>query len=197
MTDDDPIAPDEPAPEPASPVARSRPLGRLVRIGCIILGTFGLLGLYLGIRTATDPEQAQCNQARTILEEEDEVEDGSDVECDEALPRAATLAAESEGSDDEVDEVSTKSAVQTFGGIIAGIGALQVIGAFLTARTHTKAARLVALAGAAFGIVFSPLGLLGVPILGFVAYAIFFSADARAVFGEPARSRLFRPRPTP
>ena len=198
MTDDEPgIAPDEPAPEPASPVTRSRPVGRLVRIGCIVLGTFGLLGLYLGVRTATDPEQAQCNQARTTLEEEDVVDDGADVACDDALSQAATLAAESEGTDDEVDEVSGESAIRTFGMIIAGIALVQIAGALLTARTRTKAARLVALAGTAAGIVFSPLGFLGIPILGFVVYAIFFSADARAVFGDPGGPRMFRPRTTP
>ena len=189
--DDDAIAPDEPAPEPASPVTRTRPAGRIVRIGCILLGTFGLLGVYLGARTATDPEEAQCTQARTILEDEDEVEDGGDVDCDEALSRAATLAAE----DDDVDEVSTESAIKTFGIVIAAIGLLQAGGALATARTQTKLARGFALVGAGLGIIFSPLGLLGIPILGFVVYAIFFSADARAVFGEPSRSRLFRPRP--
>ena len=193
--DDDAIAPDEPAPEPASPVARTRPVGRLVRLGCIILGTLGLLSLYVGITTATDPDGAQCNQARALLEDEEEVEDGGDVECDDALARADTLAAESEGSDDEIAEIPTESYFRTVGFIFAGIGALQLVGALLTARTRTKAARLVGLVGAGLGIVLSPLGFLGIPVYGFVVYAIFFSADSRAVFGEPAGPRMFRPRP--
>jgi len=188
----DDIAPAEPAPEPDAPTSRptGRPLGRLVRIGCIILGVMGILGLYVGATTASDPEQTQCTQARTILEDEEEVDDGDGVECDDALPRAADLAAEN----DDVDEVAARSTIRTFGLILMGIGAVQAVGAMLTGRTHSKGARLVALVGAGLGIIFSPLGLIGVPILAFVVYAIFFSGDARAVFGDPGGPRMFRPR---
>jgi hypothetical protein len=164
-----------------------------VRIGCVVLGTLGLLNLFLGARTAADPDGAQCGQARATLEDEDEVEDGSDVPCDDAVAQVNDLAA----SNDDVDEVTTEGTIRTFGLVIAFIGLVQAGGALATARIRSKAARLVALVGAAAGILFSTLGILGIPILGFVVYAIFFSADARAVFGDPGGPRMFRPRTAP
>jgi hypothetical protein len=194
--DDKHIAPDTPAPAPREPVQDTGPVrpggvpGRLVRIGCIVLAVFGLLGLYFGITSAVDPERTQCAQARAILEDEDEVEDGDDVECDDALAQAAALAT----GDDDVDEVSSESSIRTFSYIVAGIGLLQAVGGVLTLRLRTKQMRLVALVGAGLGIVFSPLGLLAVVPLGFVVYAILFSNDARALFGDPGGPRAFRPR---
>lgn len=193
MTDrpDDPgTNADEPVPEPADPTPPARPVGRLVRIGCIVLIAVGALGLFVGFSLVSDPDGARCAQARAILEDEEEVEDAGDVPCDDALPRAADLGE----ADDDVAEVLSESAVRTQGWILGGIAALQIVGAVFTLRTHSKAARLAALIGTGLGIVFSPLGLLAILPLGFVVYAIFFSADARAVFGEPGGPRLFRPR---
>jgi hypothetical protein len=210
MTDkpaDDDIAPDEPVPvpgatdaggtadatdAPAAPVGRG---GRTVRLGCLLLVVISLLGVVLGAVTASDPEQTQCTQARAILEDEDEVDDGGDVECDDAIAQAAALDEADEAADaDEVDAVAEESTIRTFALIVGAIGLLQIVGAALTLRLRTKGARLAALVGAALGIVFSPLGLLAVPVLGFVVYAILFSADARAVFGMPGGPRALRPR---
>ena len=191
---DEPIAPDDPAPEPTPASRAGRPVGRLVRTGCIILGLLGAFFLFAGASSAGDPSKGRCAQSRLILEEEDdEVEDGGDVERDEAVDRAVALD-EADGDEGEVDAVPTEAAIRTFGFIVAGVGLVQVVGAVLTARTRTRAARLVALAGCAVGIVFSPLGLFGILPLGFVVYALVFSADARAVFGDPGGPRLFRPR---
>jgi hypothetical protein len=194
MTDDDvsddDIAPDEPVPEPAPPGRPGRPAGRTVRIGLIVLGLLGGLALALGATTASDPEKGRCAQARTILEEDGDVEDASELDCDVAIGQAIALAE----SDDDASGLSTESTIRTFGLIVAGIGVLQLVGALLTVRLRTKTARLLALVGTGLGIVFSPLGLLGIPILGFVVYAILFSGDARAVFGEPGGPRMFKPR---
>lgn len=185
------IGPDEPAPEPEhQPPPATRPIGRVVRIGCAALGLFGLLGLALGATAVSDPAQGRCAQARNILEDDGDVDDAGDVECDEAVSRAIALGEE----DDDVASVPTESTVRTYGFILAGIGLLQAVGAVLTLRTRTKAMRLAALVGAGLGIIFSPLGLIGIPVLGFVVYAILFSGDARAVFGEPGGPRMFRPR---
>jgi hypothetical protein len=181
---------DEPVPEPADPTPAARPAGRLVRIGCTVLIAIGALGLFVGFSLVSDPDGARCAQARAVLEDEEEVEDGGEVECDDALPRAADLAE----ADEDVAEVLSESAVRTQGWILGAIAALQIVGAVLTMRTHSKGARLAALVGAGLGIVFSPLGLLAILPLGFAVYAIFFSADARAVFGEPGGPRMFRPR---
>jgi hypothetical protein len=184
-----PVPEPRPEPDPSAP-STGRPAGRLVRLGCIVLGVLGALGVALGATTASDPEGGRCTQARSVLEDEDVVEDGGDVGCDEAVEQATALAA----ADEDVDEIATESTIRTFGLIVAGIGVLQLVGAVLTLRTRTKPARLVALVGAGLGIVFSPLGLLGIPILGFVVYALSFSGDARTVFGDPSGLRAFRPR---
>lgn len=197
---DDDLLPDEPVPEPAGTpevvgAARpGRPVGRLVRTGCILLAVIGLFSLYVGAASASDPEGGRCRQARLLLEDEEVVDDADDVDCDDAIAQAVAL--DEADRDDEVDSLATESAVRTFGLIIGGVGLVQAIGGFLTARLRTKGARVVALAGAALGIVFSPLGLLGIVPLGFVVFAIFFSSDARAVFGEPSSPRLFGPRPS-
>ena len=195
MSDDEPdgIAPDEPAPEPDRPVS-ARPAGRTVRLGLIVLGVIGALSVVLGGSTAADPEDARCTQAKTILEDDGDVEDADDLECEEAIADAIALDAAEPEDEDEVAELASEDTIRTFGLIITGIGVLQLIGALLTLRTRRKGPRLVALAGAALGIVFSPLGIIGIPVLGFVVYAIFFSADARAVFGDPGGPRMFRPR---
>ncbi len=188
---DDDLAPDEPAPEPPTRGRRPGQVGRLVRIGCIALGVLGALGIALGASTASNPEDARCTQARSILEDDGDVEDADEIECDDAVAQALTLGEE----DDEASSLSSESTIRTFGLVLAGIGVVQLLGAMLTMRTRAKGPRLLALIGTGIGIVFSPLGLIGVPLFGFVVYAIFFSADARAVFGEPGGPKLFRPRP--
>lgn len=200
MTDDP--KDDAPVPEPAGPAevvgtgapagggVPTRRTGRLVRIGLAVLGVIGALSIALGGSTAADPARSVCSQARAILEDDDEDLDAGDIECDDAIVRARDLAA----ADEDVEELRTESYYRTVGLVFTGIGAVQLIGAIVTLRVGTKRARLIALVAAAFGIVFSPLGPIGIPVLGFVVYAIFFSGDARAVFGDPGGPRMFRPR---
>jgi len=227
--DDERIAPETPAPEPGGPSevvstgrspfrvgrrpaagaarpAGASPRGRLVRIGCAVLGLIGLLALVLGAQTASDPAAAQCNQARFILEDEEVVDDGEadDIPCDDALDQAAELAAADgtaadEDEDEDVAEVQEEGTIRTIGFLFAGIGLVQVAGALMTARTGRKSARMVALVGAAIGIVFPvPVPLLGplgsMLLLAFAVYAVLFSSDARAVFGDPGGPRFLRPR---
>lgn len=188
MTDTPPA--DDPVPEPAPPAGR--PPGRTVRVGCMVLAVLGALGLFFGFSLVSDPDGARCTQARAILEDEEAVEDADDLDCDDALAQAAELDAAD--PDDDVAEVLSESAARTQGWLFGVIAAVQVVGAVLTMRTHAKRARLVALVGAGLGILFPAVGLLAILPLGFVVYAIFFSADARAVFGDPGGPRLFRPR---
>lgn len=185
---------DDPVPVPETPTATTRPTGRTVRMGCILLIVIGALGLFIGGSLATDPDGSQCTQARRILEDEEEEEDAGEVECAEAVSRAEALDEADE--DDEVASVLSESGIRTQGLVLVGIAVLQIVGALLTMRTHARRLRVVALVGTALGIVFSPLGILGILPLGFIVYAIYFSADARAVFGEPAGLRR-RPLPPP
>lgn len=185
---------DEPVPVPESATAPTRPVGRTVRMGCILLIVIGALGLFIGGSLATDPDGSQCTQAKRILEDEEEIEEDEDIECEDAVAQAEALDENDE--DDEVASLLSESGIRTQGLVLMGIGAVQIVGALLTLRTRSRRFRVVALVGTALGIVFSPLGLLAILPLGFVVYAIYFSADARAVFGEPAGLRR-RPAPPP
>jgi hypothetical protein len=197
---DDPIAPDEPAPEPA-PTRPARPLGRTVRIGLFTLGLLGLLATILGVLTATNPDQGVCASARAELQDAngEDGEDGEveldddaidDLECEDAIAQAETL---------EDVSLPSEATYRTSGTLGVVVGLAQLVGALWTLRTMQKRARMVALVGTGLGIII--LGTLlfpiGIVLFGFVVYAILFSADARAVFGDPGGPRLFRPRAAP
>ena len=183
QSDDDAIAPDEPVPEPSGrPV---RPVGRLVRIGCTVLAFMSLFLLFAGGSFISDPAGVRCADARAAIEDEDEEVDADDIECDAAIAR---------GVDIEDANIRSESAARTQGYVFLAVGLLQLGGAIATLRTLSKRARVVALVGAGISIILPVLGLLTILVSAFVVYAIFFSADARAVFGEPGGPRLFRPR---
>ena len=180
MADDD-IAPDEPAPEPARrPVARP---GRLVRMGCAVLALNSLLLLYAGGSFLSDPAGVRCADARAAIEDDDEDIDAGDISCEQAIPQALDI---------EDSNIRTESEARTQGIVFAVIALVQLGGAILTVRTLSKRARILALVGAGFGIVLPVLGLLTIGIMAFVVYAIFFSTDARGVFGDPSGPRFMR-----
>jgi hypothetical protein len=180
MAEDD-IAPDEPAPEPVRRRA-GRP-GRLVRMGCAVLALNALLLLYAGGSFLSDPAGVRCADARAAIEDDDEDVDAEDISCEQAIPRALDL---------EDSNIRTESAARTQGIVFVVIAVFQLAGAVLSLRTLSKRARLLALVGAGFGIVLPVLGLLTIAVMAFVVYAIFFSADARGVFGEPSGPRFMR-----
>ena len=184
MAEDD-IAPEEPAPQPPRrPVARP---GRLVRMGCAALALNSLLLLYAGGSFLSDPAGVRCADARAAIEDEDDDEDvdAGDVACEEAIPQALDI---------EDSNIRTESEARTQGIVFVVIALVQLGGAILTVRTLSKRARILALVGAGFGIVLPVLGLLTIGIMAFVVYAIFFSTDARGVFGEPSGPRFLKPR---
>jgi hypothetical protein len=175
-------------------VAPARP-GRTVRIGLIILGILGLFAVILGGVTAANPEDGVCASARAELEDAND-EEGSelpsddevdDLDCDDAIALAGEL--------EDVD-LPTESTYRTSGTLGVVVGTLQLVGAVWTLRTLAKRARLVALVGTGLGIIIlgTLLFPLGIIMFGYVVYAILFSADARAIFGDPGGPRLFRPR---
>ena len=183
--DDGDIAPDEPAPQPSA--RPPRPVGRLVRIGCMVLAFMSLFLLFAGGSFVSDPEGVRCADARAAIENEDDADDvdADDIECDAAV---------AQGVDIEDANIRTESEARTQGFVFLAVGVLQLGGAIATMRTLSKRARIVALVGAGISIILPVLGFLTILVSAFVVYAIFFSADARAVFGEPGGPRLFRPR---
>jgi hypothetical protein len=201
--DDDDIAPDEPAPEPALPAGRpARPLGRLVRIGCIVLGLLGALAAVFSGQSVANPELGICNEALTEIDAfQDDLPDDTtatttdvdEIDCSDDDERASAIA-QAEGLDDV--SLHSESYFRTSAAIGLAIGLLLAVGALLTHRTMSRRWRLVTLVGAGLGLVFFGLVLFPIVLvgLGFGVYAIFFSSDARAVFGNPGGPRMFRPR---
>jgi hypothetical protein len=190
----------EPVPEPAATGTR-RVTGRTVRIGLFVLGLLGVLSTILGGLTAANPDEGVCASARAELEDAngDDGQDGDidldddaidDLSCEEAIAQAEQL--------EDVD-LPSEGTYRTSGTLGLAVGLVQLVGAFWTLRTMQKRARMVALVGTGLGIII--LGTLLFPIgiiaFGYVVYAILFSADARAVFGDPGGPRLFRPRTAP
>lgn len=185
------------------PPARSRSTGTMFRAGCLALIALGVLSLILAGRYVLDPESAQCTLARAAIEDandDDEdfndvtlpegIDDVDDLDCAEAVELAGGIPAE---EDEEADgEFVTESALRTQGLLVSGIGIGQAVFGFLTLRTQRKRMRTVALVFTALGILLPVLQLISVVLLAFVVFALVFSADAKAIFGQ---SSLFRPRP--
>jgi hypothetical protein len=195
------IGPDTPAPEPAEVVhpgagaagVAGRPAGRLVRIGLALLVLNGALTVFFGFVTATNPEAGICASAVAELEDAEEPAlDPDEVDCDDDAEREAAIAAAEEANGD--DDLPTEGTYRTSGIIGVVVGVVMIAGGFLTLRTGSRRLRTVALVGAGLGIIIPVLGYLSIGISAFVVYAIFFSADARATFGDPGGPRMFRPR---
>lgn len=196
----------DPDPEPAGPAevvtpggatGRSRPVGRLVRIGLTVLALFGAIAVFFAGLTAANPEAGVCGAAVAEIEDVDEADrplDPDDVDCDDDSERREAIAAGEEVNGD--DDLPSESTYRTSGILGVVVGLVMIAGAILTMRTHSRRMRTVALVGAGLGIVvlaglLFPVGMIA---LAFVVYAIFFSSDARAVFGPPGTPRMFRPK---
>jgi len=189
-----------PPPEPTEvvhPGGSGRPVraGRIVRIGLAVLALFGAVAVFFAGLTAANPAAGVCGAAVAELEDADEPPlDPDSVDCDEEADRAAAIEAAEEVNGD--DSLPSEATYRTSGIIGAAVGLVQLAGALLTLRTGARRWRTVALVGAGLGIVVLA-GLLfpiGIIALAFSVWAIFFSRDARLVFGEPTGPRLFRPR---
>lgn len=152
--------------------------GRIVRIGCTVLALIGALGAFSGIRLLTDVDGAICNNARAIILDEDgdaEEDEVDDLDCPAAIERA--------GAFEDGPDVPTEGQAQFQGGLLLAVGVFQVAAGLLLQRRLVRRNRAIALGATAFAVVIPVLGTISLVLALFVAYAIGFSADSRAVFG--------------
>jgi hypothetical protein len=170
--------------------------GRIVRIGCTVLALIGALGAFSGIRLLTDVDGAICNNARAIiLDEDDDAEEDEvdDLDCPAAIERA--------GAFEDGPDVPTEGQAQFQGGLLLAVGVFQVAAGLLLQRRLVRRNRAIALGATAFAVLIPVLGTISLVLALFVAYAIGFSADSRAVFGLGrgfgARRRPDAPPPEP
>lgn len=165
-------------PTPPSHEEGGRRHGRIVRVGCTVLALIGALGAFSGIRLLTDVDGAICNNARAIILAEDD-----DAEEDEVDDLDCAAAVERAGSFEDGPDVPTEGQARFQGGLLLAVGVFQVAAGLILQRRLVRRNRAVALGATAFAVVIPVLGTISLVLALFVAYAIGFSADSRAVFG--------------
>jgi hypothetical protein len=199
-------ADEAPTPGGGRPMARgARPAsGVMFRTGCMLLVAIGVLELFLGAQLVRDPDQARCTAARLQIDEandDDETfndvelpegsEDADDVLCNDAIGLAADIPDdEDEPADGTFAEAST---FRTQGIIVSVLGLAHGVTGFFTQRTRNRRWRTAALVFVAAGLFVPVLGIISMIVMAFVVFALLFSNDAKAIFGQTGG--LFGPRP--
>jgi hypothetical protein len=208
------VVADAPAPDAPPPIpgpTEKVTLYRMVRLGLTTLMLAGALTVLYGVFTATNPDSVVCTTARSNISDEldaDEPDpsvsgltddDVDDLSCDDAVALA-------DGLDDTLPE---ESGVRSLGIGAIAIGALMVSGAVVALMLRSRRGRTIALMTAGVGLlgsVVSPLlglGFVGLGLLGVTFFALYYSRDAKASYGDPRAGRpamgggLFRPRVPP
>jgi hypothetical protein len=164
----------------------------VIRAGCLALSMLGAVSLFLATPAIVNPDGIQCSLARTFIE--DANDDGrrfNDVDtggrevdalsCDEALALADGIRTDEEDVD-RTASVPSGSLIRNRGILSAIVAIGQGVTGFLTLTTLRRRARTAALVFVALGVVVPVLGLVSVAVLGFVIYAIAFSAPSRALW---------------
>ena len=197
------------APPPIPGPTEKVVLYRMVRIGITVLMLVGALTILLGVTTAANPDSVVCATARSNISDELEAEepapsvsdltddDVDDMSCADAVALAREL-------DDELIEEST---ARNLGIGAAVVGSIMVGGGIAALMMRNRRGRMIALVAAGVGLLASTaqlgLGFISLLMLGFVFYALVYSRDAKASYGDPragrpaARGGLFRPRVPP
>jgi hypothetical protein len=157
----------------------------------------GVLSVLLAMPAIINPGGIQCSLARSVIEDANhdpkkfnDVDIGGpevrDLSCSEALPLADGVRT------DEKDAGKTASVPSTL--LIRNRGVLsevvaggQAVTGFLTLTSLRRRTRSAALTFVALGVVVPVLGLLSVGVLGFVIYALAFSAPSRELWPRQAR----------
>lgn len=186
--DDDPDS----DPEAVAAPRRGR-WGNAVGAGSVALITVGILLIAAHVPVVQDPDGWLCSGARGAIERaNDDDEDYNDVDlgdagsvddldCDEALALAGTIRVDAD-SDDTLS-ITSSSAARTIGIVGVLIGLVLVAGGVGTVSTHNRWFRRAGLIGAVVALPFVGL-LIGPLLVGFVIWSLYFSARARAIWGE-------------
>lgn len=195
---------DAPAPVPgdARPGAR-RATGTLFRIACMLLTVVGALELFLGAQLVMDPDDARCTAARFRIDDANEDDesfndvdlpegaaDADELGCEQAIAAAGDIP---DDEDEPADgEFAAASSFRTQGMVVGALGLAHGVSGFLTLRTRNRRWRTAALVFVAIGLFLPVLGIVSLVVMAFVVFALVFSNDAKAIFGQPGG--LFRPR---
>lgn len=169
----------------------------VLRAGCLALAVMGLASLFLAMPSILNPGGIRCSIARTLIDDTNtDSEDFNDVEtgegnvddlpCGEAVAIAETIRRDADS--DATATIPGTGLIRNRGlmSLLVAIG--QVVTGFMTLGTMQRRYRMAALVFAVLGVVVPVLGLLTVAILGFVVYAIGFSAAAKEVWPRKPRS---------
>ena len=171
----------------------------VVRAGCLALAALGAFSMILGGPAIMNPGGIRCSLARTLIDDANhdskkfnDVDMGGrqvdDLNCEEAQTLAET-SRRNENSDDTIS-LPSKGLIRNRGLMSAVVAIGQGVSGFLTLTTLRRRNRTAALVFTALGVVVPLLGLVSVLVLGFVIYALVFSAPSRALW--PSRSRPSR-----
>lgn len=168
----------------------------VVRAGCLALAGLGVVSLLLIGPTIVNPNALRCSLARSLIDDaNDDGKDFNDVdtggrEADKlTCAEAVALAQTSRRNEDSDKTISLPSGglIRNRGLMSAVVGVGQAVTGFLTLTTLRRRTRTAALVFTALGVVVPVLGLISVLVLGFVIYAIAFSAPSRELW--PARAK--------
>ncbi|MGH9034848.1 MAG: hypothetical protein ACRD0O_03725 [Acidimicrobiia bacterium] len=167
----------------------------VIRAGCLALSMLGVVSLLLAMPSIVNPGSIRCSLARTYIDDandDDKKFNDTDiggrevdtVPCEEALPIAEAIPEEEDG--DRTVSLPGTSLIRNRGLMSAIVAVGQAATGFLTLTTLKRRPRTAALVFTALGVLVPVLGLLSVVVLGFVIYAIAFSAVSREIWpGKP------------
>jgi hypothetical protein len=168
----------------------------VIRGGCLALALTGVVSLFLTVPTIVNPGGIRCTIARSVIEDaNDDGEDFNDVDtggrevddlgCDEAIALAEGIRRDEDS--DRTVSIPGESLIRNRGFMSALVGIGQIVSGFMTLGTLQRRYRTAALIFSLLGVVVPVLGLVTVALLGFVVYAIGFSAAARELWPPKRR----------
>lgn len=184
---------DQEAPDGAG---RRPAVPSVIRAGCLSLSMLGVVSLLLAVPSIINPDGLRCTLARSYIEDaNDDDEQFNDVDtggrsvddlsCDEALTLAEGIRRDADS--DRTVSIPSESLIRNRGLMSVLVAAGQAVTGFLTLTTLRRRTRTAALVFTGLGVVVPVLGLVTVGVLGFVVYAIGFSAASREIW--PGRAR--------
>jgi hypothetical protein len=163
----------------------------VVRAGCVALSMLGVVSLLLALPSIVNPSGIRCSVARALIDDandDDKAFNDVDIQrrevnkvsCDDAIPLAEGIRKEEDS--DKTESLPSDSLIRNRG-LMSGLVAVgQAATGFLTLTTLKRRTRTAALVFTALGVVVPVLGLVSVLVLGFVIYALAFSAPSREIW---------------
>jgi hypothetical protein len=191
--------------QPAGPFGARRATGTIFRAGCLLLVALGVIQIVMiGFPYMFSSDSVRCTGARNTIEaandDDDDFNDVSlpegvdevdDIPCDEAVELAANIPEEED--EEPSGEFISAGAIRNQGIAFTAVSLAMVATGIILLRTRDRRARIAALVLCALGILVPLLQLISLVGFAFVVFALAFSSDAKAIFGQGFG--FFRPRP--